>query len=556
MQTYGNRIQTQQDYFPSGRLKAISAGAGSAVQNLAYQYDPAGNIASRSDENQHLQETFQYDALNRLRVVQMNSAGAGTVTLNYDYDALGNITRRSDLGTYSYGASAASRQRPHAVRRVDLDAGGYRSYRYDANGNLAGEAQYDAHNNPVADKGRLEAYTSFNMPLAFGSPGSSAAYQYGPEHQRVMELSSSQGATIFLNPGNSGELLFEKQIKADNTVELRSYLTAYGMVVGVVKQVIGADATTSQVQYYHRDHLGSTTAVSDERGAVIEWLAYEPFGKRRFPSGVADPNTTIAGVSTERGYTNHQHIDELGLIHMNGRIYDPVVGRFMSADPKIQSPDDLQSYNRYSYVLNNPLGYTDPSGYLSLFGIKILPGVFNNKNAGIAAAIGITLFAPQFLAEFPSWGLAGISSDGMVYLTFSGGAVVGGTAGLIGSGGNTNAALAGALTGGFGAFGAEVAGHSGGVFGKVLGSGISAKAVGGDFASGIKYGLMGAIRSEAFNYMKTETDRLATEAWGSNVHTDANGNIWTYGGRKCASGENGQCPSFLSWFTMKPEYSS
>ena len=62
----------------------------------------------------------------------------------------------------------------------------------------------------------------------------------------------------------------------------------------------------------------------------------------------------------------HEHLDEMGVIHMNGRIYDPLIGRFMSADPFIQAPENLQSHNRFAYVMNNPLSYTDPSGYFSL----------------------------------------------------------------------------------------------------------------------------------------------------------------------------------------------
>ena len=72
------------------------------------------------------------------------------------------------------------------------------------------------------------------------------------------------------------------------------------------------------------------------------------------------------GVNTDRGYTLHEHLDEVGVIHVNGRVYDPLIGRFMSADPFVQSPGNLQSYNRYAYVMNNPLVFTDPSGYISL----------------------------------------------------------------------------------------------------------------------------------------------------------------------------------------------
>ena len=98
--------------------------------------------------------------------------------------------------------------------------------------------------------------------------------------------------------------------------------------------------------------------MTDQTGAVIERLAYDPWGKRRYPNGLADNADSVVGVNTERGYTLHEHLDEIGVIHMNGRVYDPLIGRFMSADPFVQSPGNLQSFNRYAYVMNNPLGYS------------------------------------------------------------------------------------------------------------------------------------------------------------------------------------------------------
>jgi RHS repeat-associated protein len=78
-------------------------------------------------------------------------------------------------------------------------------------------------------------------------------------------------------------------------------------------------------------------------------------------TGLPDGQDALVGINTERGFTLHEHLDEVGAIHMNGRIFDPLIGRFMSADPYIQAPGNLQSYNRYSYVMNNPLAFTDPS---------------------------------------------------------------------------------------------------------------------------------------------------------------------------------------------------
>ncbi|MCD8476230.1 MAG: hypothetical protein LRY40_07745 [Shewanella fodinae] len=85
---------------------------------------------------------------------------------------------------------------------------------------------------------------------------------------------------------------------------------------------------------------------------------------------IANHNTALAHLADldstnlyRRGFTDHEHLDEQQLIHMNGRIYDYNLGRFMSVDPFIQSPTSTQSVNPYSYIMNNPLAGTDPTGY-------------------------------------------------------------------------------------------------------------------------------------------------------------------------------------------------
>ena len=157
-------------------------------------------------------------------------------------------------------------------------------------------------------------------------------------------------------------------------------------------------------------------------GTVIERLAYEPFGKRRFASGSDDPNNTIVPQNTDRGYTNHEHLDELTLVHMNGRVYDPVVGRFMSADPQIQDPMSLQSYNRYAYVMNNPLFYIDPTGYS--FWTKLRDYVIKP-----AIAIAVAVYAPQFIGSFGAGFMSGMISSGG---DFKAGLISGLTAGAFG----------------------------------------------------------------------------------------------------------------------------
>ncbi len=95
-------------------------------------------------------------------------------------------------------------------------------------------------------------------------------------------------------------------------------------------------------------------------------MSFDAWGKRRetgwLPIG-ANGIVAFDTKTTTRGFTGHEMIDSVGLVHMNGRIYDPEIGRFLSADPHVQAPDNLQSWNRYSYVINNPLSLTDPSGF-------------------------------------------------------------------------------------------------------------------------------------------------------------------------------------------------
>jgi RHS repeat-associated protein len=84
--------------------------------------------------------------------------------------------------------------------------------------------------------------------------------------------------------------------------------------------------------------MGSIAAVTDANGALLERLAYEPFGKRRHANGAADDGGVLAGATTKRGFTGHEMIDDMGLINMNGRLYDPAIGRFVSPDPLDQDP--------------------------------------------------------------------------------------------------------------------------------------------------------------------------------------------------------------------------
>ena len=118
-----------------------------------------------------------------------------------------------------------------------------------------------------------------------------------------------------------------------------------------VKQGGGA----GQAYYALTDHLGSYTRLYTMAGDSVLIASYDPWGNR---------TTTKNTLKFHRGFTGHEHLTTYGVINMNGRMYDPTVGRFLAPDNFVQMPDFSQSFNRYSYWLINPLKYTDPSGEL------------------------------------------------------------------------------------------------------------------------------------------------------------------------------------------------
>ncbi len=130
-------------------------------------------------------------------------------------------------------------------------------------------------------------------------------------------------------------------------------------------RVLQAASETLSTRYFHTDHLGSISVITDENGLVVERLSYDAWGKRRFANGADDPTGSITSETT-RGFTGQEELSVSGLVHLNGRVYDPLLARFTSPDTTTESPFDPQDWNRYSYVGNDPLAFTDPSGHCFL----------------------------------------------------------------------------------------------------------------------------------------------------------------------------------------------
>lgn len=480
--THGNGVVTNQSYEAStGRLSAIQAGTSNAVQNLSYSYDTIGNVLGRSDTTQSVAETFQYDGMNRLIQASLSVSDGTPVTKTYGYDELGNMTSKSDVGTYSYPASGATSVRPHAVSSITGAMNGVTNpiFTYDANGNMLTGAD------------RTLVWNAANLPETITEGARSLTFTYDSERARIKQVASS-GTTTYWNDPTSGAKA--EMYNGTSTWQWNNYVFA-GDGISVIYYETGGASTGVNIRYIHRDNLGSTSVTTDENGTVVERSAYDGWGRRRYPNGTDDDaaNTLNTAVrQTDKGFTGHEHLEEVALIHMNGRIYDPLVGRFMSADPFIQAPMNSQSYNRYSYVINNPLVYTDPSGHL--FGIRI-------KFKTVVAIAVVAVFQQYELlgALAPSIGLTTAVTNGIV-----GGAIAGGI-----SGGGLTGVVTGGVSGGIFAGVGDLAqewklasGSIGNVALHAGAGGLTGAIQNGDFKSGfVAAGFSEALGPENFDNM-------------------------------------------------------
>lgn len=144
-----------------------------------------------------------------------------------------------------------------------------------------------------------------------------------------------------------------------------------------------SDGTYTQYLYLHRDYQGTIMAITNQTATVVEKRLFDAWGNI---IKVQDNNGNIlAGLTVlDRGYTGHEHLQSVNLIHMNGRIYDPKVRRFLQPDNFVQDAFNTQNHNRYGYALNNPLKYTDESGeFLGTIVTAIWEGVTNIIEHGI-----------------------------------------------------------------------------------------------------------------------------------------------------------------------------
>lgn len=378
----GNQLRTVRTYEPyTGTLTEVETGTladPTSVQSDEYVFDAVGNLTSRRDRKQTvggsvLREDFVYDTLNRVT----SSTVLGQSAKAYGYDALGNLTNKG--GVDQIYATSGTGVHPHRLLQSGSDV-----YTYDARGN-------QLTRNATA---RIIQYTPFNMPASIAA-GDTVTFSYGAERERRRQVITSSGTAITYVDAAAAR--FEKEVVGSGGSARTTYLhhiAAAGGVVAVYKSISNAGVLSQETRYLHRDHLGSVAAVTDEVGAVVEHLSFDTWGQRRSAVGWTDGIPSPLPDETRRGYTGHEMLDEVGLVHMNGRVYDPVVGRFLSADPFVQFPENSQSLNRYSYAANNPLSFTDPSGYF-------LGGLFDFIGDALDAVVGFAGDVLQAISSVP-----------------------------------------------------------------------------------------------------------------------------------------------------------
>ena len=340
--TLAGDIVCNREYHPEKHtLTHIHTAQGENIlQNLRYDYDGFGNLAFRKDETRNLIESFEYDHLNRLKIIKRGSLTTGMM----DYDPYGRMTGKvSDNTPIFSDARYNLTSKPHAIDEASCVYG------------------------IIPEEEQNITYTCFDKVKTITEGDNTLAYTYGYDRQRIFMEEHANGIDRTKRYVGSCEFI----TKTENNITTESILTYLTSPTGVFAVVVTNADGKHYLHYILKDHLGSWSTITDSEGVVEQELSYDAWGNLR------DPNTWIRLWSDpiyeepmfDRGYTGHEHMIAFGLINMNGRCYDPVMSSFLSVDAFVQSPDNSQNFNRYAYCLNNPLKYTDPSGWVMVGGM-------------------------------------------------------------------------------------------------------------------------------------------------------------------------------------------
>ncbi|MFC7534589.1 RHS repeat-associated core domain-containing protein [Actinoplanes sp. GCM10030250] len=332
----GNGVTTTRSFDDVGRLRTVDAAATGAgvVQSLEYGYEENGNIRLRQDHVLGLSDEFKYDAADRLTGWDQGATNANKTTTTWTYGPGGNVLTETKAGTttHTYGENGAG---PHAVTTTK-------------SGNTTTRYAYDAVGNQRTGPNRAVDYTAFDLPSRIRTTSGDVRFSYDAFHRRVRKARGNE-STVSIGG------LYEKRAAAGRITHVFSIVADRP-----IAQVSWAVAAPDRTVYLHDDALGSVDTLSDASGRVVAHLRYTPFGTR----SVAQASVPAADVLRDirRGFTGHQHDEDINLINMGARLFDPSAKRFLTPDPLLTATGSSEALNPYSYGLNNPTTVTDPTG--------------------------------------------------------------------------------------------------------------------------------------------------------------------------------------------------
>jgi len=422
-------------------------------QDLNYQqFDGKGNLTTLIDNLNSITHSYTYDNLDRLLTAQ--GVGTNPYSQNYTYDRIGNITYKSDVGSYNYTYSS----RPHAVNYTTGTMN--INLQYDANGNMTQRA--------VSGGITLDlTYNYDNKPTLIRKDGADhISFTYDGNGQRVKKYNYATLQTVLYFGGS---------------YELRNGVEVFHLFAG--NKRVASIRSDAKSQFYHANHLGSASVISDQNGDRKERIEYFPFGTYResidYDPAFPDVNYT---------FTDQEDDDELGLYNYGARLYDPLLGRFISPDRLAPDPGDSQALNRYTYCLNNPLIYVDPSGeYWELIALAIavvlgsFSGAYQADKAGENPWKGAMLGAIIGATSYMVGNVAGTVVSQLLTPTATT-AVTGGAASAV----QTVSAMAGGFSGGATAGALNASAYGGNVWQAALYGGLIGAAIAGTVQGAIE----------------------------------------------------------------------
>ncbi len=427
LQEFGNGVKTEQQYEDATQyLKSIRSYLNSTtLQHFSFEFNEMAHLTKRKDEKRNKTETFEYDNINRLITTRINDVAATSLT----YDELGNITYKSDVGYYEYGGVNNG---PHRLLNVRTNSDSV-------------QCSFNLNINTT--------FTSFNKVKEISNDTARVEVFYGPDQQRIMQK------MYVRNVLTRTKLYIGGLVEIESFAAGKTKTTSFVGGIGIqVTETQGA-TTTTQMKYYLKDHLGSISGLTGNGGVLLEEYSYDAWGKRRNTDWT--PLSSAFNGTHDRGFTNHEHYDLFAMIDMNGRVYDPILGRFIQADPYIEDFTDLQALNRYAYVENNPLSYTDPSGY---FFKKLFKSIKKAVSSVVKAVVNVVKPVVNFVQE--NWKPLLATAVGIGAAAFTGG----GSLFLSGAAGGFASSVTGTLLNGGGLVSALKSGFKGAILGGISAS--------------------------------------------------------------------------------------